>query len=39
MARTSKPIDMGVAVYLGLVGGGIAAALALSVVLRGIKLI
>jgi hypothetical protein len=30
---------MGVAIYLGLVGGGLLAALAASLVLRGIKLI
>jgi hypothetical protein len=30
---------MGVAIYLGLVGGGLVAALAASLLLRGIKLI
>lgn len=30
---------MGVAIYLALVGGGVATAIALSIVLRGIKLI
>jgi hypothetical protein len=30
---------MGVAIYLGLMGGGIAVAIAASIVLRGIKLI
>jgi hypothetical protein len=30
---------MGVAIYLGLVGGGLAVAIAASIVLRGIKLI
>jgi hypothetical protein len=30
---------MGVAIYLGLVGGGLVAALAASLLLRGVKLI
>jgi hypothetical protein len=30
---------MGVAIYLGLVGGGLATAVAATVVLRGLKLI
>jgi hypothetical protein len=30
---------MGVAIYLALVGGGLVAAIAASIVLRGIKLI
>ena len=30
---------MGVAIYLGFVGGGLAVAIAASIVLRGIKLI
>ncbi|MEB3202252.1 MAG: hypothetical protein VKK05_05480 [Synechococcus sp.] len=30
---------MGAAIYLGLVGGGLAVAIAASIVLRGIKLI
>ncbi|MFZ9228701.1 MAG: cytochrome B6 [Prochlorococcaceae cyanobacterium] len=30
---------MGVAIYLGLVGGGLATAFAATVVLRGLKLI
>lgn len=39
MACTSKPRLMGAAIYLALVGGGVVAAIALSYVLRGIKLI
>jgi hypothetical protein len=39
MGASSAAAAMGAAIYLGLVGGGLVAALAASLVLRGIKLI
>lgn len=39
MATTSNRRPMGAAIYLALVGGGLVAAFAFSLVLRGIKLI
>jgi hypothetical protein len=39
MAGFSQQLSMGAAIYLALVGGGLTAAVLLTVLLRGIRLI